>query len=341
MRIAEISTLLRPVPPRGGASVESLVHTITEGLIAKGHEVTLFALEGSRTTAALRSPVKVSYTADQSKWDWQLYEAYQVHQAFQAWQDFDIIHCHSYYFGLLFCDFVPIPSLHTMHIEPGPDYVFLARQTQNRHFHFCSRYQARDFETLPGIHIVPHGIAVNDFYVSPEDEREDYIAFLGRFIPDKGPLLAINVARKAGMPLRMAGIANEYFRETVEPQIDGHLVEYVGEISGQQKVKFLSKARVLIYPVQWGEPFGLVLAEAMASGLPVVALNKGAVPEIVKHGVTGWIGETEEDLVEGLQRADQFDRQLIRHTAEQRFSAERMVIQLEELMVQIVGRAAK
>jgi len=336
MRIAEISTLLGPVPPTGSASVESLVSTITEGLVAKGHEVTLFALEGSKTGASLRSPVAVSYAVDGSKWDWQLYEAFQVREAFRAWREFDVIHCHSYYHGLLFCDLVATPSLHTIHIEPGPDYVFLARETANRHLHFCSQYQARDFQGIANVHVIPHGIAMDEFSVSPREERDDYVAFLGRFIPEKGPVQAIEIARQAGLPLKMAGAENDYFRDVVNPRIDGRQIEYVGELIGSERAALLSKARALIYPVQRGEPFGMVLIEAMAAGLPVVALNRGAVSEIVTHGCTGWIGNSEQDLIEGLLQVETFDRCAIRLHAETRFSAQRMVDSLELLLADIV-----
>src|SRR5690606_29254292 len=124
-------------------------------------------------------------------WDWQLYESFQVREAFRAANEFDVIHTHSYHFGLLYCDFVATPSVHSVHIEPGPDYRFLAERTTNRRIAFCSRYQARDFGGLSGIDVVPHGIDVGAFRVAPPAEREDYVLFLGRLMPDKGPLEAI------------------------------------------------------------------------------------------------------------------------------------------------------
>ncbi|MCC5874994.1 MAG: glycosyltransferase, partial [Candidatus Sumerlaeia bacterium] len=157
MRIAEIATLGRPVPPTGEGSVELLVSLQTEELVNRGHEVTLFALPSSRTAARLESPVKSSYADGVNAWDWQVYESFQVREAFRQWRDFDIIHCHSYHFGMLYCDFVPIPSLHSIHIEPGPDYLFLAQNTRNRHLHFCSQYQARDFSGVANTHVIPHG----------------------------------------------------------------------------------------------------------------------------------------------------------------------------------------
>lgn len=341
MRIAEISTLARPVPPPGEGSVESLVSAITEGLVARGHDVTLFATAGSRTTAALRSPVPTGYRDDPRMWDWQLYEAYQAREAFAAWRDFDVIHCHAYHFGLLFCDFVPTPSLHSVHVEPGPDYLFLAQRTHNRHLHFCSRYQAEGFAGVAGVHVIPHGIDVNRFHVAPPQAREDYAVFLGRFIPDKGPLAAIRAAREFDIPLKLAAPANEYFEEAIRPEVDGRDVEYVGEVRNAEKADLLARARALLYPVERGEPFGLVLVEAMASGLPVVATNRGAVPEIVEHGRTGWIAEDPADLVRGLREVERLDRDAIRRRAEERFSSAVMVDRIEKTLVTVAEEAVR
>ncbi|MBN1517763.1 glycosyltransferase family 4 protein [Candidatus Sumerlaeota bacterium] len=336
MRIAEISTLQRPVKPDSTASVESLVYTITEGLVERGHDVTLFALAGSRTSARLQSPVETSYSVDGSKWDWQLYEAYQVREAFRRWKDFDIIHCHSYHHGLLCCDFVSIPSLHSIHIDPGPDYVFLGQLVKKRHLVFCSKYQARDFAGMRDVYIIPHGLDMQQYYLCDEERREPYLAFLGRFMPDKGPLEAIQFARKVGLPIKLAGEENEYFQEYIAPEIQKGGVEYAGELRGSQKIDFLARAKALLYPLQRGEPFGLVLIEAMACGLPVLALNKGASPEIIEHGQTGWLGWTMKDLEDGFKHLEEFDPVLIRKRAEERYSVDIMIDRLEQLMQQII-----
>src|SRR5690606_33554987 len=154
----------------------------------------------SKTTARLISPVKSSYVGDPDKWDWQLYEAFQVREAFAMWREFDIINCHAYWFGLMHADAVPIPSIHSLHIEPGPDYSFLAERTQNRHLHFCSKFQARNFKDISGTHIIPHGIDVDAYAPVPvENFDANYLAWLGRFHPEKGVLEAIDLARAAGI----------------------------------------------------------------------------------------------------------------------------------------------
>lgn len=339
MRVAEISTLYRPVPPKGEGSVERLVYSLCEALVAKGHEVTLFATADSKSSARLRSPVETSYSGNPNKWDWQLYEAYQVGEAFRAWRDFDVIHCHSYHFGLLYCDMVAIPSLHSFHIEPGPDYRFLAERTRNRHLLFCSRHQARDFGGVSNVHVIPHGIDLKGYGVAPREARKDYVVFLGRFTPGKGPLEAISIARRAGVPIKLAAPQNDYYRQVIAKEVDGREVEYVGEVRGEAKAELLSRARALLYPLCEAEAFGLVLVEALASGLPVVAYAKGAVPEIIKHGVSGWLGETQEELVRGVREVDLLSRAAIRKEAEARFSAGIMAGAVEELLCRIVEEA--
>ncbi len=335
MRIAEISTLFDSVPPRRESSVERVVGLLTEGLARKGHEVTLYARRDSRASASLRSPVARGYTEDPAKWDWQLYEMYQVREAFRAWRDFDVIHCHSYYFGLLFAEWVGISSLHSFHIEPGPDYRFLAERTEKAHLHFCSEYQRRDFAGHLRTHVVPHGLDLARYRVREDESASPYLAWMGRFIPGKGPLEAIEVARLAGMPLKLAAPHNEYYEETVRRHVDGRSVEYVGELHDEAKAAFLSKAHALLYPVQYGEPFGLVLVEALASGTPVIAMDRGAVPEIVRNGVSGWLGDSIESLAAGVDGVASLDRAAIRRYAEAEFSAQRMVDGIESILRQL------
>lgn len=340
MRIGIISTLARPVPPKAEGSVELLVSYLTDFLVERGHEVTLFALPESNTRARLLSPVESSYVRDPDKWDWQLYESFQVKEAFGRWREFDVINCHSYYFGLMYADAVPIPSVQSFHIDPGPDYRFLAQRTQNRQLHFCSQYQARGFNGMSGIHVIPHGIDVDAYARVPIPTKHEYLAWLGRFHPEKGVLAAIDIARKASLPLKLAAPANDYYRDVIAPHVDGGAVEYVGELAESAKAAFLANAMALLYPVERGEPFGLVLIEAMAAGLPVVAYDKGAVPEIIESGVTGFLGSREPDLLEGIARARHLDRSRIRAEAKQKFSFQAMGARMENLMMEITGSHA-
>lgn len=333
-----ISTLARPVPPHAEGSVELLVSHLTEYLVRRGHDVTLFALPDSQTSARLVSPVATSYLDDAEKWDWHLYEAFQVREAFARWQHFDVINCHSYWFGLMHADSVAIPSIHSVHVDPGPDYLFLARNTRNRHLHFCSSYQARGFEDAGGVHVIPHGVDVSSFSApSHPPDDEPYLAWLGRFHPEKGVLQAIEIARRTGMKLKLAAPDNEYYRQVVQPLVDDTCVQYVGEVGGADKARFLAGGYALLYPVERGEPFGLVLIEAMAAGLPVLALNRGAVPEIIDDGITGFLGDTIDDLTLALARVQSLDRTRIRAAARERFSSELMGSRMEQLMFKVTG----
>jgi len=336
VRIAEIAPLAHPVPPPGEGSIETVVALLAEGLQALGHEVTLFATADSRASVRLLSPVETGYTADPNKWDWQLYETYQAREAFARARQFDVIHCHAYHFGLLFCDAAPTPSLHSLHVEPGPDTTFLLRRTRRRRVHCCSRFQAAALDGLPGVHVVPHGLDLSRYGVAEPAEREDYVAFLGRFTPDKGVLEAIDLCARAGLPLRLAAPVNDYYRQAVAPRVDGRRVQCAGELRGRDKAQFLARARALLYPIRRPEPFGLVLVEALASGLPVVAYDRGAVAEIIDHGRTGWLGREPEDLLTGLERVEKLDRQAVRREAEVRFSAERMIQDLEALLLHTI-----
>lgn len=338
LRIAEISTLSRPVPPVGEGSVESLVSSITEGLVARGHEVTLFATADSQTSATLCSPVPRSYVDDPAKWDWQLYEAWQVCEAFRRHADFDIIHCHSYHHALLLCDLVPIPVLMSMHLEPGPDYVFLAERSRNRHLHFCSRYQARSFAHISGKSIILHGVPVAGALAAASEPRGHDLLFLGRFSSEKGVLDAIRIARRLGSRLLLAAPPNDYYHANVEKEVDGDQVVYVGEVHGVEKFRLLSRARALLYPVNRGEPFGLVLIEALLSGTPVLAHPLGAVPEVVTHGENGWLSESDEGFEAGLSFAQEADNEAIRAAAMSRYSDARMVDEIETLLLQLAGR---
>lgn len=338
MRIAQIATLARTVPPRGEGSVESLVFNLTEGLVRRGHEVTLYAAEGSRTSAALRSPAGFSYSVDKAKWNWQLWEAYQVEQAFRAAREFDVIHCHSYHHGLLYCDWVAAPSLHSFHVEPGPDIAHLANQTRNRHLHFCSVFQARNFTLDSRVSIISHG--VDDMVLRPTVEGGgNYLAYLGRFMPDKGVEQAVTIAQVSGLPLLLAGPENEYFTQIVRPRLSAEM-DYVGELAtDDEKSHFLSKAMCLLYPVQRAEPFGLVLVESLMCGTPVIAPRLGAVPEIIEDGMTGFIvDQSAYEYAHAVSRLGQLDRGIIRSRAVERFSLRRMVDDLERTLLAIAGK---
>jgi glycosyltransferase involved in cell wall biosynthesis len=209
------------------------------------------------------------------------------------------------------------------------------RQYPETHYLAISQFQASALSGLHNVHTVMHGLDTRSFPFG--DAPEDYLVFLGRFTPGKGVLQAIEVAQRTGSRLLMAAPESEYYRTSVLPHVDGKLIRYVGELDFQEKARLLAGARALLYPVQQGEPFGLVLVEAMACGTPVVALRRGAVPEIVADGVSGLLFDTLDEMVEGLTRVEAIDRKRVQAHAREQFDASRMVEGYERVYRRLAG----
>jgi glycosyltransferase involved in cell wall biosynthesis len=238
---------------------------------------------------------------------------------------FDIIHYEAAYYpmSLAFGRLSPAPVSQTLHHAPDAEEVALWRRYPEAPFIAISREQARLLAGLNVAGIVPHGIDTDRFAF--QASPGDYLLFLGRFTPGKGPVQAIEVARRAGMRLLLAAAEEPYYHEAVAPLIDGTQVAYVGEVDFETKVRLYGGARALLYPVQAGEPFGLVLAEAMACGTPVAALDRGAVREVVEDGVSGGVFDDLDAMVRGLDRVLALDRHRVRDFAVRRFGVMRMV----------------
>jgi glycosyltransferase involved in cell wall biosynthesis len=311
---------------------------LTDGLVARGHDVTLFATGTSRTTARLRATFERGYGEDPSLWPWELCEMFNVASAIESAADFDIIHYQAMYapISLAFTRMSPVPVVQTIHHAPSAPEVALWRRYPDAPFVAISRAQARLLHGLNVVATVHHGVDARSFVF--RERPDDYLLFLGRFTPGKGVLQAIEAARGAGLPLRLAAAENDYYRETVAPLVDGQRIAYVGEVDHAAKVALLGGARALVYPVQSGEPFGLVLAEAMLCGTPVAALDRGAVGELVDDGVTGGIFETLEELVAGLPQVMALDRARVRQRAESQFSVARMVDAYVEVFTRLAAR---
>jgi glycosyltransferase involved in cell wall biosynthesis len=240
-----------------------------------------------------------------------------------------VIHSHSYHFALPLTPFVEIPNVQTHHVEMSPAIVREYRRFTDVNLVVASRFQARHFDGRPNLHLIPHGIDTRAFPAG--DGTGGYLLFLGRMIRDKGPAKAVEVARAAGMPVVLAGPAEEHFDDDVAPLIDGRDVTYVGRVEPRERDRLLAGAAALVYPLLHPEPFGLVMVEAMACGTPVIAPNVGAVPEIVEPGLTGYLGDSVDDLARLVPLAMQLGRQAIRERALERFGFERMVDDHEAL----------
>jgi len=325
LRIAHIAPMATSVPPPRSGSVQTMTSLLTEGLVARGHDVTLFAPGDSTTTAHLHAMTPQGYWHDASLWPWEMYELLNIAAAVERAAAFDIIHYEAGYYpmSLALSRLSPAPVSQTVHHAPSPAEVRLWKQYPDAPFIAISREQARLLDGLNVVDIVPHGIDTDRFTFSATPE--DYLLFLGRFTPGKGPVQAIEVAKALGMRLLLAAADDPYYREAVAPLVDGQQIVYVGEVDFAEKVRLYGGARALLYPVQAGEPFGLVLAEAMACGTPVAALDRGAASEIVEHGITGGIFADEAAMAAGLEAVMALDRRRIHERAVARFGVMPMV----------------
>ena len=339
LRIAHVAPVATSIPPPGSGSIEDLTSHLTEGLVARGHEVTLFATGDSTTAARLHATFPHGYRDDPALWTWELCELYNVAAAIERAAQFDLVHveCEYWPMSLPFTRLTTTPVLHTVHYAPRLEEVDIWRRYPEAAFVAISREQARMMEGLHVVGTVHHAVdtAAYTFRATPDD----YLLFLGRFTEGKGIPQAIAIAKRTGHRLLLAAAENDYYREHIAPLVDGTQVQYLGEVTGATKVALLGGARALLYPVQKPEPFGLVLAEAMACGTPAAALNLGAVGEIVDHGVSGGVFDTVDALVDGLPRVLALDRATVHATAERRFGLHRMVDAYVEVYRRVIAAA--
>jgi glycosyltransferase involved in cell wall biosynthesis len=341
VRIAHIAPVATTIPPPKSGSVELMTSLLTEGLVARGHDVTLFATGDSTTTAKLHATYPHGYWHDENMWPWELYEMLNLAAAVERARDFDIIHYEAAYYpmSLAFARLSPTPIVQTLHHSPSEAETRLWSRYPEAPFVAISKEQRGLLGGLNVVEVVLHGIDTDNFDF--REKPDDYLLFLGRFTEGKGVLQAIEIAKRVGVRLILAAAEDEYYREKVAPHVDGRRIVYHGEADYPSKVKLYGGARALLYPIQAREPFGLVLAEAMACGTPVAALDRGAVREIVDDGVTGLVFENLEQMANELPRVFDLDRRRVRRRAVERFGIDRMVneyIAVYERLVNDAGR---
>ena len=327
MKIAQIAPLIESVPPRLYGGTERIVSYLTEELVALGHDVTLFASGDSITAANLVPCVPKALRLDASVIDPIPYYMLMLDRVRQRADDFDILHFHID--QVQFPLFRPIArrTVTTLHGRQDlPDLLPLYLGFDDMPLVSISNDQRRPVPNANFAATVYHGLPV-DLH-RPTGQSGGYVAFLGRISPEKRPDRAIAIARALGIPLKIAAKVDRadetYFRTIIEPLLDGPGVEFIGEINERQKTQFLGGAQALLFPVDWPEPFGLSMIEAMACGTPVLAFRCGSVPEIIDDGVTGAIVNTMEQAIAALPSVIALDRAKVRQRFEQRFSATRM-----------------
>jgi glycosyltransferase involved in cell wall biosynthesis len=337
LRIAMVAPVATSVPPPGSSSVELFTSMLTEGLVDRGHLVTLFATGSSRTSARLHATLERGYGEDLSAWPWELCELMNLAAALERASDFDVIHYQamSWPVSLPLVRLVTVPLVQTVHHAPGPDEIALWARYPDAPFVAISGEQAARLAGLNVVATIHHAVDPNAFAFS--GSPEDYLLFLGRFTEGKGVLQAIEVARRTSRRLILAAPENDYYRTAIASQVDGRQISYAGEVGPEAKVALLGGAQALLYPVQSGEPFGLVLTEAMACGTPVAALDRGAVGEIVEDGVTGGVFSSLEQLIAGLPAVLGLDRASVRARAMERFAPARMIDAYEEVYARLAS----
>ena len=311
------------VPPRHYGPWELFASLLTEGLVARGVDVTLFATGDSLTAARLSSVVPRSWSEDDQV-DPKVAECLHIASAFERAEEFDLIHNGFDFLPLTYSGLVDTPVLTTIHGFSSPRIVPVYARYDGRVSYVSISDSDRhpDLSYLATIH---HGIDTDAFSVHPDPGA--YLLFYGRIHPDKGAAEAIGLARRVGLPLRLAGIVQDqdYFDREVAPHLDGDRVRYLGPVGAAERDGLLGGAKALLHLIEFDEPFGLSVVEAMAAGTPVIATRRGSMPELIDHGTTGFLVDGADEAAAAVELADQLDRAAIRSQAVRRFGRERMV----------------
>ncbi len=342
LRIAQVAPLYVRIPPRRYGGTERVIHALTEELVRRGHEVTLFAAGTSDSSARLVAGSPVPLWQDPGL-DGRNYELAQVNDVLRRSDQFDIIHSHVDHFVPLASSRAPASLISTRHgrlDDPGQRAELAAHRSPLVSISNAQRVAVADLD-LDWVATVYNGLRLKETFRLGERDRR-YLVFLGRVAAEKDPATAIQVAIRAGIPIKIAARVDPadeaYYREQILPLLGHPLVEWLGEVDDAAKSRLLAGAVALLMPIDWPEPFGLTYIEALAAGTPVIARPRGSLPEIVKHGEHGFLCETEDELVEACRLVADLDRVACRAWALEHFSAERMAINYERAYHQILRR---
>lgn len=327
LRVALVSPLAESVPPQKYGGTERVVSYLTEELVRQGHQVTLFASGDSQTEAELVACCPRALRTDESVTDQLALHMLMLERVYQRLDDFDIVHSNVHFLTYSAMRRLGKPMLTTIHGRMDlPEYNALYEEFSETPLISISYSQRRPVPEGNWVQTIYHGLPL-DLY-EPRYDGGDYLAFVGRVSPEKRVDAAIDVAVRAGMPLKIAAkidrVDREYFEAVIEPRLEHDLIEFVGEIDESEKQDFLGNAAALLFMIEWPEPFGLAMIEAMACATPVIARRCGSIAEVVDHGVSGFVCDDEDEAVDAIGRLDTLRREVVRETFERRFSVARM-----------------
>ena len=356
MRIAQISPLWERVPPPGYGGIELVVSLLTDELVRRGHEVTLFATGDSETLAKLDPGCpKALRSLNVNEQEYNVYAQMQLSKVFGRANEFDIIHSHVDYSALAFSKLVKTPVIHTLHktflqmletflkLDNAERIEQIFVQHQNQNYVSVSKSLQRHDLGLNYVAAVYNAIAADRFEFRAIPEDPPYLAFLGRMSPEKGPHLAIEIARRSGWKLKMAGKIDsrdrEFFEREVAAYFDGDQIQFLGEVDDDQKKQLIGGATATLFPITWSEPFGLVMPESMACGTPVIAMALGAAPEVIDHGKTGFLCDNVDECVAALAQVHSLDRYACRDHVNANFSVKHMTDGYEKIYQQVLGES--
>lgn len=327
MRIAQVAPLTESIPPKLYGGTERVVYWLTEELVALGHDVTLFASGDSRTSAKLDAAWPRSLRLDGTVRDPNALHIVMLERVLRQADHFDFLHFHLDYYPFSLFSRSPVPFVTTLHGRLDlPEHQPVFNTFASVPVVSISDAQRRPVPQARWAGTIHHGLP--EKLLRPLDRKPEYFAFLGRIAPEKAVDRAIRIAEHCGIPLKIAAkvdkVDQAYFDSEIRPLLRAPAVEFIGEIGDDQKAEFLSGAVALLVTIDWPEPFGLVMIEAMACGTPVIAFNRGSVPEVIENGLTGFIVEDEMSAIAAVDHLPKLDRKAIRRRFEQRFTARRM-----------------
>jgi glycosyltransferase involved in cell wall biosynthesis len=327
MRVAQVSPLTEAVPPKLYGGTERVISWLTEELVAMGHEVTLFASGDSKTTAKLDPMWPKALRLDGSVRDPNALHLSMIERVYCRAREFDVLHFHLDYYPFSLMSRQDVPFITTLHGRLDlPEHQPMFETFSSVPVVSISNSQRRPIHEANWAGTVYHGVPKN--LLTPQPVKPSYLAFLGRISPEKRVDRAIRIAQRCGLPLKIAAKVDaaddDYFADEIRPLMETSHVDFIGEISEAQKSDFLSGAIALLVPIDWPEPFGLVMIEALACGTPVIAYNRGSVPEIIEDGVTGFVVEDETSAVGAINHLPKLPREAIRRRFEQRFTSRQM-----------------